>query len=247
MRMSRIRVLALILCLCTFLTGMGIQESVGEAAAPSTGKSMTVTIGKPKAIEITGDAADSVSFKSTKKTVATVNKEGVVKGVKIGSCEIKITVRYTDNDDESKSVVLKKKVTVVKKSRFSAAKIYKKILAKKKKYKEGKRWTNDNLYVWNALPNVSMYAYGCVGFACIMSDSAFGRNTSARQIDHPSASKVRVGDILRTENDMHSVIVLKIESDCFVIAEGNYGGTIHWGRKMPKNQKIDYLYTRYEG
>ena len=89
--------------------------------------------------------------------------------------------------------------------------------------------------------------YGCAAFASILSDAAFGKKTVAKKIKHPAAARIRVGDILRMGNDSHSVVVLKVTESGFVIAEGNFNSSIHWGRKISKNAKIDYMYTRYEG
>ena len=78
-----------------------------------------------------------------------------------------------------------------------------------------------------------------------MSDAAFG---DARAVIHTDYSNVRVGDILRVNNDTHSVIVLEVKADSVVVAEGNYNGSIHWGRELSKSQIIgagSYIMTRY--
>lgn len=246
--MNRIknRITVFLLCICILGTTIGAGPDGVAASTPSVGGVMTVTIGKPKTIEVKGSSITSVKFSSSKKSVAKVDKKGKVTGVKYGSCYIKVTVNY-DDDGDSEKIVLKKKITVVKKSGFSAAKVYKKIMAKKKSYPEGKTWTNANSYSWKAVPRTYYSAYGCAAFACIMSDAAFGKKTVAKLVKKPSANRVRVGDILRVDGDAHSVIVLKVEPSYFVIAEGNFNSSIHWGRKISKKEKIDYLYTRYEG
>ena len=226
-------------------------DSQAKGTVTASAKSLTIKIGSSKTISVTGDGIKSVKYKSTKKSIATVNGKGVVKAKKIGSCEIKITV-MSEAEDEfgdtvEKKTVLRTKITSVKKSGFSAAKIYKKLINKKKKYPEGKSWDDSKHYVWNAVSGVIYHMYGCAAFASILSDAAFGKKAPAKIIKKPSASKVRVGDILRVGGDSHSVIVLKVESDSFVIAEGNYGWTVHWGRVISKKKKIDYLYTRYDG
>ena len=61
----------------------------------------------------------------------------------------------------------------------------------------------------------------------IASDAAFG-NISAYEFN--DKNKIRVGDILRINNDTHFVIVLKILGDSkYKIAEGNFNSSINWG------------------
>ena len=56
---------------------------------------------------------------------------------------------------------------------------YEAMIAMKAQYPEGMAWTNDNpnpAYSWNGgqLGGVNIVAVGCVGFAFILSDAAFG-------------------------------------------------------------------------
>ena len=65
---------------------------------------------------------------------------------------------------------------------------------------------------------------------------------------HKDYSNIKVGDILRVDNDTHSVIVLEVLEDSVIVAEGNYNSAIHWGREIPKAELIDphsYIMTRY--
>ena len=122
---------------------------------------------------------------------------------------------------------------------------YDRIISMKYSYPEGMRWTNDNFYEWKG--KRSYYGLGCVGFAYIMSDVAFG-DAPAREIyDNITIDKVRVGDILRINYDTHSVIVLEVHPDHVIIAEGNYNSSIHWGRRLSKKtvESADYIQTRY--
>ena len=78
-----------------------------------------------------------------------------------------------------------------------------------------------------------------------MSDAAFG---DTKALIHKDYSNIRVGDILRVDNDTHSVIVLEVREDSVIVAEGNYNSAIHWGREIPKAELIDpqsYIMTRY--
>ncbi len=121
--------------------------------------------------------------------------------------------------------------------------IYDTIIAQKAVFPEGMPWTNDNYYGWKG--GTYTGGFGCAGFAFAVSDAAFG-NTRA-QI-HKDYANIRVGDILRVDNDTHSVIVLEVKENTVIVAEGNYNGAIHWGREIPKPQLVDshsYIMTRY--
>lgn len=123
---------------------------------------------------------------------------------------------------------------------------YDRILAMKEEYPEGMPWTNDNHYSWNA--GVYGGGYGCFAFALILSDAAFGTDIPARKIeDNISIDMLKVGDILRINNDTHSVVVLEVYDDHIVIAEGNFNESIHWGREITKEEveSADYIITRY--
>lgn len=125
----------------------------------------------------------------------------------------------------------------------SSNRIFQKLIALKTKYPEGMKWTNDNSYEWKG--GVYDWGAGCAGFAFLLSDAAFG-NTPARK--HFDFNNLRVGDILRINNDTHSVIILCISNNTVTLAEGNYSSTIHWGRTFSLEDiklKIDYVLTRY--
>lgn len=123
------------------------------------------------------------------------------------------------------------------------ANVYNILIAQKAVFPEGMRWTNDNFVAWRG----GFYSggYGCAGFAFALSDAAFG---DARAIMHSDFANVRVGDIIRMDNDTHSVIVLEVKPDSVVVAEGNYNSSIHWGRTISReklNASGDYVMTRY--
>ncbi|MDE6919492.1 MAG: hypothetical protein K2P89_06290, partial [Lachnospiraceae bacterium] len=65
---------------------------------------------------------------------------------------------------------------------------------------------------------------------------------------HTDYNNIKVGDILRVENNTHSVIVLEVRENSVIVAEGNYNASIHWGREIPKSNLVDpssYIMTRY--
>ena len=122
--------------------------------------------------------------------------------------------------------------------------VYQRMIAMKDSYPEGMTWTNDNYHSFRG--GIYSGGYGCAGFAFMLSDEAFG-DLPARKITPVSFDDIRVGDILRVNNDTHSVIVLEVKQDSLVIAEGNYNNSIHWGRILTaaEAENATYLMTRY--
>ena len=119
------------------------------------------------------------------------------------------------------------------------------MLAMKDEYYEGRPWTNADFYAWNG----GGWYYGgsgCVAFSFILSDAAFG-SLPSRYIETIDYGALRAGDILRINNNGHSVIILEKYDDHVVIAEGNFNSSIHWGRTLTKQQVLaaDYYVTRY--
>ena len=128
------------------------------------------------------------------------------------------------------------------KNKYSNECLYSKMIMQKKDYPEGKRWTNDNCYSSKYLGG----GCGCAGFAYLLSDVCFGSIKTNRITD---CSTFKVGDVVRVNGNTHSVIILKIDykTNIITIAEGNYGGTIHWGRtfKISSLQgNCDYIHRR---
>ena len=130
-------------------------------------------------------------------------------------------------------------------------------------YKEGTPWTNyepysdsKGYYKWKGGPlgGANIVAVGCVAFAFILSDAAFG-SLPARMYA-PGAftfEDIKVGDILRVSNDAHTVIVLEVNAAGVVVAEGNistgdHKGKVHWGRGISKEEVMrdtSHYITRY--
>lgn len=130
-------------------------------------------------------------------------------------------------------------------------------------YKEGTVWTDDapysdaaGYYHWKGGPlggsNIS--AVGCVAFAFILSDAAFG-GLPARMYatGEFSYEDIKAGDILRVNNDFHTVIVLEVSDAGVVVAEGNistgdHQGRVHWGRTISREEVMSstsHYITRY--
>ncbi|MCH5187132.1 MAG: hypothetical protein J1F63_01915 [Oscillospiraceae bacterium] len=121
---------------------------------------------------------------------------------------------------------------------------YNRMIALKQQYPTGTPWDNGNFYSWNG--GIYSFGYGCAAFAFMLSDAAFG-DLPSRIVYPVSFKDVRVGDILRINENNHSVIVLEVKSDHVVIAEGNYNYSVYWGRTLSASEveRADYLMTRY--
>ena len=113
----------------------------------------------------------------------------------------------------------------------------------KSSYPEGRRWTDDSFYAWKG--GIFTGGYGCVAFSFTMSDAAFGTKKATM---HTNVNNIKVGDILRVENNSHTVVVLKIYNNCIEVVEGNYNSSIHWGRLISMDElrtNCSYIITRY--
>ena len=111
------------------------------------------------------------------------------------------------------------------------------MMALQSKYPEGMSWTNSDTYkskgVWYNEEGVAV-GYGgggCHGFALILSDAVYD---DLPIVLHKDFNNIHPGDAIRLNNDTHTVMILKIEGDTITIAEGNFGGKIHWGRTISR-------------
>ena len=132
---------------------------------------------------------------------------------------------------------------------YDANRIYNAIMGLQDKYPQGYPWTNSNKYNWETsvaigLGYSSYGGSGCVAFAMLASDTAFGKIPAYK---FEEKSKIRVGDIIRINNDTHSVIVIKINGGTkYIIAEGNYNSSVNYGRIIDiSSTGFNYGYTRY--
>lgn len=113
----------------------------------------------------------------------------------------------------------------------------------KDEYPEGLKWNNSNSYYSSAMRITGL---GCAGFAFICSDAAFGDLPVSGK--HSDFDAIRVGDMVRMNNDTHSVVVLEKLEDSIIVTEGNYNGAIHWGREITRKTLENgnfYVQTRY--
>jgi len=68
--------------------------AVSAARAPKVAKTMAITAGQKKTIQVSGTYIKAKSFESANTSIATVSKKGVVTAKKVGDCKITITVKY---------------------------------------------------------------------------------------------------------------------------------------------------------
>ncbi len=131
--------------------------------------------------------------------------------------------------------------------------VYEAMIALQSKFPEGMHWTDasSGTYTWKGgrgeNGEIATMGTGCVNFAFQLSDAAFG-TLPARMLKENEFefADINVGDILRISLG-HSVIVLQVNDDSMVIAEGNYNQSIHWGRVVTKSEveQSVHVLTRY--
>lgn len=202
---------------------------------------LSLAKGKTYNLKLTGTKVKS--WKSSNKAVATVSAKGKVTAKKAGTATLictgangksykcKVTVKGGETDSGKDT------------NELSETKVYEAMTALKTDYPEGMPWTNDNYYEWKG--GIYLGGYGCAGFAFLLSDAAFD-SLPARQ--HTDFSNIRVGDIIRMNNNSHSVIVLQVKSDSVIVAEGNFNNSVHWGREISRSSIQEtgtYVMTRY--
>ena len=121
----------------------------------------------------------------------------------------------------------------------SESSVYDILIAFKTQYPQGMKWDNSITYT-----SKYIIGYGCAAFAWILSDTAFGFDASMRQ--HKDFTNICVGDMIRINNNSHTVIVLEVKSDRVIIAEANYDSAVNWGRELLiSNISGGHITTRY--
>ena len=131
----------------------------------------------------------------------------------------------------------------VKEDKLSEKAVYNSMVELYDEYPNWTKWDNSNKYSWKG--GLWGAGYGCVGFAFMLSDAAFG-DLPARKITN--LNNLRVGDIVRINGDTHSIIILEINGDEVITAEGNIAGMILWGMTYSLEEikeYADYAITRY--
>ncbi len=175
----------------------------------------------------------------------------------------KATTKKTTTKSPTKSTTTTKKTTkkttsksttkTTTKSSFTESTVKKAILAMKSKYPTGTSWDNSREYWWKASNRTNYVGYGCVAFAYELSDAAFG-TAPARIINNRTEVKnykIKVGDIIRVNNDTHMVIVTNVTSSTLSVAQGNvlYNGKaiVYWEGTISNTDRSGwtFIWTRY--
>lgn len=126
---------------------------------------------------------------------------------------------------------------------LTEAEVYNKMIALKNQYPHGMEWKNDKYYIWKG--GIYRGGYGCLAFAFILSDEAFG-SLPARK--HTDLNNIKIGDILRINNDTHSVVLIAKDDKKVTVAEGNFNDEVYWEREFTWQELkaiFDYAITRY--
>ena len=246
----------LLVFLSLFMIVLGSQFVCATPIRMGTVKEFMLCAGREKEVSISGKG--NVNWVSSNdgvvKYVSPKDKRyklGRIKGVKAG-------VAYLTAKKGSK-VLARLKVTVVN-HRYKNGKciycglksekqLHNELLELKKKYPNGKTWTNKKYYGTNlSTRGVPLRGgYGCVALGLMFSDKLFGK-APFEQISKMNVGDLRVGDLVRVDNNSHTVVILSKTSAYFKVVEGNINGKIRWGTKITKSQmkrRMNYVYTRY--
>ena len=130
-------------------------------------------------------------------------------------------------------------INMTSEEKYDPVRIVNAIMSLQETYPEGSPWTTDDYYYWFNVTELCGYdrlqARACAAFAMLASDTAFGppHITPVRKFD--DISEIRIGDILKIDNNRHEVIVIEDMQEIygegyFKVVEGNYASTVHYGR-----------------
>ena len=242
------------------------QKNPGQTEEAGTGESTKEPESGEEAGkgETTGQPGENDTEETTGQPEETDAEETTEQPGKTDMEVIAEQLEETEISDESDTVrkgrsVAKPDIPDVDIDTLTPAKVYDAMIALKgwEDYKEGREWTNDvpysdaNLYQWHGgtLDGVNISAVGCVAFAFTLSDASFGELKARKYAQGAfTFEDIKVGDILRVREDAHTVIVLEVSDAGVVVAEGNYNGTVHWERKISKDEVMkdtSHYITRY--
>ena len=278
-----------------------LQVTPSLAIKKSTGTPVYIKVGETERvyIDITQGTKVHISWKSSNTNIATVSKKGNIKGIGGGSCKVTAKIKYklkghiyyakhyvpvTVTGTPAKPTpkpTKKPKPTTKPKKVMTEKKAYKKIIAQKSKYPQGKKWNTKNKYVWESMKKVkkkngikyvtkiNLKCKACMAYAARISDAVWGKGKrNCKKVKNPESWQPMVGDILVISSNnpdkpkqKHAVVVLKKNATSWTVTEGNLRiaetdkngqltgkmkGIISWTRKIPKSERIYYMYTRYK-
>ena len=152
-----------------------------------------------------------------------------------------LSCKVTVKPDAGKLVKsVKRPTALLAAEKIEETNAYSTLMAEKKEFPEGMTLTNSYYYAWSG--GIYRGGYGCAAFAFKLSDEIFGtdlatmhrlQNNLTQDERIEQLKNVRIGDIIRTDNNTHSVIVIYKNSGGITVAEGNYCKKVHWGRFIP--------------
>lgn len=241
------------------------DASVPETAPVQTESYEEFTVGDTIHLTLRNTEGADIKMESSDPAVLSVTAGGILQALTAGKADLTVTVTWPDVTQ-----IMVTHVTVTAASSSGAPdssgtpgssgvesqgnllangkaitedNVREIIYGLKSQYPEGMHWTNDNDYLSQAM---RIHGYGCAGFALICSDAAFGSLPLSGT--HSDFDRIRAGDMLRVDNDTHTVVVLEKKADSVVVAEGNYNNSIHWGREITRSELVGgnfYVQTRY--
>lgn len=119
-----------------------------------------------------------------------------------------------------------------------------KILSIQNTLPEGTPMTNENNKWANSVwPFIGT---GCMAFAMYVSDQVYGASSPVTIIKNPSPESIKAGDAVRVDG-IHTVVAIAVDEKIIIVCEGNYNGTVHWGRVMSKESlrgHVSYIARR---
>lgn len=106
----------------------------------------------------------------------------------------------------------------------------------KTKYPTGTPWGLEKKGIWRGYEMA-----GCAPFVAELSNAIFG---DLPVWTHGDFEAIKIGDVLSVKQNTHAVIVVDIEGDTVIVAEGNVSGKVRWGSRYTK-ETVNYIETRY--
>ena len=217
---------------CESHAHMTAASSVQRAFSFKQGTELTLKITTSRRLTLSTPCDDAL-WESSATHIVSVSKQGMIKTKRPGVAVI--TARNVHSGQLATCTIKTYK-------KRTQAQVRRALLVLKKTYRPGRRWTNEQHYFWQAK---QCHCYGCIAFAGIASDTAFGKYAPLKR--HASFTRIKVGDHVRI-GGKHSVIVLQKKRDTIIVAEGNYAGTLRWGRAISRDSLVQSGFsvdTRY--
>lgn len=230
----------LLLFLVLLITGCKNNESINSFASK-------------KEIDI---SIISTTTKTSKKT--TTKKLNIIKTTSKRKRNNKKSIPKSTSINSSTSITKIDKSPKI--DNYEEDNAYQTMMNLQAKYPTGTMWDNkvpysceENPYKLRGLVDGKiMNGCGCAAFVFMLSNSYF-KDAPGKKVY--SLEEIRVGDIIRYMHDSHSIIILKIIGDTYIVAEANIStkedkqGRVIWNQRITKkeilNNGFNYLITRW--